>query len=146
MKVIWLQDVKKQGKKDEIINVSDGYAKNFLIKNKLAIPATDDAKKTLNRELKAKEQLEDEYVIKCNELKEKLVKENIEFNVKTGKEDRVFGSISAKQIHEKLQKLGYNVDKKTIHINTPIDSLGTHLVEVELHKKVKFNIKVTLKK
>ena len=73
-------------------------------------------------------------------------KENIEFKVKTGKEDRVFGNISAKQIHEELNKKGYKIDKKCIHVTNPIDSLGTHLIEIELHKLVKFNIKITLKK
>jgi large subunit ribosomal protein L9 len=135
MKVILLQDVKKQGKKDEIINVSDGYAKNFLIKNGLAIPATPDAKKSLNRELNIKDQQEQEYILKCEEIKKQMIKENLEFVVKTGKEDRVFGNISAKQIHDKLLKMGYSIEKKDIHIDHPLDSLGTHLVEIELHKK-----------
>ncbi len=146
MKVILLQDVKKQGKKDQIINVSDGYANNFLIKNKLAVPATPDAKKTLNHDLALKETEEENFISECNQLKEKLIKENFEFKVKTGKEDRVFGNISAKQIHEEISKKGYKIDKKCIHVTNPIDSLGTHMVEVELHKKVKFNIKITLKK
>ena len=146
MKVILLQDVKKQGKKDEIINVSDGYANNFLIKNKLAVPATPDAKKTLNHDLANKEAEEEKYINECNILKDKMINQNIEFKVKTGKEDRVFDNISAKQINEELNKKGYKIDKKCIHIMNPIDSLGTHLVEIELHKKVKFNIKITLKK
>ena len=146
MKVILLQDVKKQGKKDEIINVSDGYANNFLIKNKLAVPATPDDKKTLNHDLANKEAEEEKYINECNILKDKMINQNIEFKVKTGKEDRVFGNISAKQINEELNKKGYKIDKKCIHIMNPIDSLGTHLVEIELHKKVKFNIKITLKK
>ncbi len=146
MKVILLQDVKKQGKKDEIINVSDGYANNFLIKNKLAVPATPDAKKTLNHDLANKEAEEEKYINECNILKDKMINQNIEFKVKTGKEDRVFGNISAKQINEELNKKGYKIDKKCIHIMNSIDSLGTHLVEIELHKKVKFNIKITLKK
>ena len=146
MKVILLQDVKKQGKKDQIIDVSDGYANNFLIKNKLAIPATPDAKKSLNHDLATKEAEEEKYIKECNQLKDKMDKENIEFKVKTGKEDRVFGNISAKQIHEELNKKGYKIDKKCIHVTNPIDSLGTHLIEIELHKLVKFNIKITLKK
>ena len=146
MKVILLQDVKKQGKKDDIIDVSDGYANNFLIKNKLAVPASTKAKEILQEEKDTRAKQEEEYINECNKLKDKLLKEKIEFTVKTGKEDKVFGNISVKQIHSKLQELGYNIDKKCIHITYPISSLGTTQVEIELHKKVKFNINVTLKK
>jgi large subunit ribosomal protein L9 len=146
MKVIFLQDVKKQGKKDEIINVSDGYAKNFLIKNNLAVPATEGAKKILSKELKTKEEQEQALIKECEALKDVLIKENLIFKVKTGKEDRVFGNVSIKQIYEELTKKGYKFNKKVIHLDHPVDALGTHLVEIELHKQVKFNIKVTLVK
>ena len=145
MKVILLVDVKKQGKKDEIINVSDGYAKNFLIKNNLAIPATTGAKKILNHELDNKAKEEENYIAECNNIKDKLINEELTFTVKTGKNDKVFGNISAKQIHDELVKKGYKIDKKCIHLLNPIASLGTHLVEIELHKKVKFNIKVLIR-
>ena len=146
MKVILLQDVKKQGKKDDIIDVSDGYANNYLIKNKLAVPASSKAKEILKEQQDERSKKEEEYINECNILKNKLIKEKVEFVVKTGKEDKVFGNVSIKQIHSKLQELGYNIDKKCIHILTPICSLGTTQVEIELHKKVKFNINVVLKK
>lgn len=146
MKVILLQDVKKQGKKDEIINVSDGYANNFLIKNGLAVPVTEGSKKVLNAELAERKRKEDELVRELEEIANQLKTKEITFQVKTGTEDRVFGNISSKQISESLKKMGYSIDKKCIKIEFPISSLGTHLVKIELHKKVKFELRVTLKK
>ena len=145
MKVILIEDVKKQGKKGEIINVKDGYG-NFLINNHQAVLLTDTG---LNRLSKEKEQaaLEEDLAIKeANTIKEKLSKEKISFTVKTGAGDRVFGSISSKQIAEELKKKGYAIDKKQIHLDIPISSLGYFDVEVILHKKVKGVIKVEVKK
>lgn len=146
MKVILLQDVKKQGKKDEIINVSDGYANNYLIKNGLAVPVTQKSKNILDQELKEREEKEQELINSYQKIAESLKQKVIEFQVKTGKNDKVFGNISSKQISESLKKMGYNIDKKCIKIENPLDSLGTHIINIELHKKVKFDLKVTLKK
>lgn len=146
MKVILLQDVKKQGKKDEIINVSDGYARNFLIKNGLAVEATTTSKNRLDKELAIKKKAEDENIKNCQEIAEKLKNIEITIKVKTGEQDKVFGTVSSKQICEELKKKGFDIDKKKICINYPIDTLGTHTVKIQLHKKVEGAIKVTLKK
>ena len=146
MKVILLQDVKKQGKKDEIINVSDGYANNFLIKNGLAVAYTETSKNVLDKQIQKRNDDEDKLVASLNEIKKKLENKNLEFKVKTGKEDQVFGSISTKQISDKIKELGFDIDKKKISSKTNIDTLGTHIVDIELHKKVKFTINVILKK
>lgn len=146
MKVILLQDVKKQGKKDQIINVSDGYAQNFLIKNGLAVPATDTSKKRLEKELDIRKQEEDANIAKCREIAETLKKMELVIKVKTGEQDKVFGTVSSKQINEELKKKGIDIDKKKILIDSPLDSLGTHNVKIQLHKKVEGEIKVTLKK
>ena len=142
MKVILLQDVKKQGKKDDIIDVSDGYANNFLIKNKLAVPASTKAKEILKDEQDDRMRKEEEFIAECNSLKNKIIKEKIEFTVKTGVQDKVFGSISVKQIKEALEKKSYKIEKSMIKISTPISSLGFHNVEIELYSDVYATIKV----
>ena len=146
MKVILLKDVKKQGKKDDIIDVSDGYAQNYLIKNNLAVPVSKTSTNILNKELKTRQEEEDKFIKECEEIKKALEDKELIFQVKTGKEDKVFGNISTKQISEKLKELGFKIDKKQINIVTPIDSIGTHNVEIKLHKKVIFNVKIVLKK
>ena len=146
MKVILLQDVKKQGKKDQIIDVSDGYARNFLIKNGLAVAATSTSKKILEKELDKRKAEEDAYIEECKKIVEKLKTTEIVIKVKTGEQDKVFGTVSSKQISEELKKLGIEIDKKKINIDYPIDTLGTHNVKVKLHKKVEGEIKVVLKK
>lgn len=146
MKVILLKDVKKQGKKDDIIEVSDGYGLNYLIKNGLAVAATKTSTKILSQELDLRKQEEEKLVEEMQAMRDKIIRENITFKVKTGAMDKVFGNISSKQIAEYLNKMGYKVDKKQIQIDSPLDTLGTHNVTVELHKKVRFNIRVNLVK
>lgn len=146
MKVILISDVKGKGKKDEIIDVSDGYATNYLIKNKLAVPYTKGSKNVLDNEINKRNEEEEKLVSELNEIKKKLEGEELVFKVNTGAMDKVFGNISSKQIHEELKKMGFNIDKKCIKINGNIDTLGVHNVLIELHKKVKFEIKVVLVK
>lgn len=145
MKVILLTDVKKQGKKGDIINVADGYA-NFLIKNKEAVPATQTGVDRLNKENADKKAALDKLIEECKKLKVKLEKEDIKFKVKTGTQDRVFGSISAKQIATELDKLGYNIDKKQIKATTTLSTLGYHTVDIELHKSVVAKVRIELVK
>lgn len=146
MKVIFIKDVKGQGKKDEIKDVKDGYAMNFLIKNKYAVAYTEGSNKRLNNEIEERKIQNENDIKEASRLKEKLKKEKITFKVKTGKEDRVFGSISTKQIKEELDKLGYKIDKKKILIDTPVASIGHHFVKIELHKEVIAELEVILNK
>lgn len=143
MKIILLKDIKKQGKKGEIIEVKEGYG-NFLIKNKEAVLATPTGVNRLNEEKKQKQQNEENLIKECEKLKTQLEKLTLTFKVKTGAQDKVFGSISPKQIEEQLKK--YNINKKQIKINTPLSSLGYHNVEIELHKKIIANLKIQLVK
>lgn len=146
MKIILLKDVKGKGKKDDIIEVSDGYGNNYLIKNKLGVLYTSGSKKVLDKELDIRQKEEDSLVCELNEIKKKLENKDVTFKVKTGKEDKVFGNVSTKQISDELKKLGFNIDKKCIKTNSNIDTLGVHKVMVELHKKVSFFINVILVK
>ena len=146
MKVILIKDVKGQGKKDDIIDVSNGYATNFLIKNKLAVMYTDKSKQILDEQIKERQDNENALVESLNKIKEKLNDKKIEFKVKTGAGDKVFGTISPKQISEKLSEMGYKIDKKCIFIDGNLDSLGNHIVKVKLHKKVEFNLNINLVK
>lgn len=146
MKVIMLEDVRKVGKKDEIVSVSDGYANNYLIKNKLAVPYTKRSKEVLDRELDAKQKEEDKRVEEYLKIKKELENKTINFQVKTGAQDKVFGKISTKQIAEELRKMGYQIDKKNIKLDYDLASLGISEVEINLHKKVSFKIKVNLSK
>ena len=145
MKIILLKDVKKQGKSGDILEVKDGYG-NFLISKGDAVVATKVSVNILDKENKEREANELLNIKKCEELKKKLEKESISFKVKTGAQDKVFGSISSKQIVDELKKLGFDINKTQIKLDTPLSSLGTHIVHVELHKKVIADIKVKLEK
>lgn len=135
MKVIFIKDLKKQGKVNEIKEVSDGYAINFLIKNGYAVKYTKTSSDRLDKDLENIRLKEDKDVKEANKVKKKLEKEKLIFVVKCNN-GKVFGSVSSKQIAEELNSKGYNIDKKKIRIDSPISSLGHHLVKIELHKKV----------
>ncbi|MCI8548089.1 MAG: 50S ribosomal protein L9 [Bacilli bacterium] len=142
MRVIFIKDLKKQGRKGEIKEVKDGYAENYLIKNNYAIKATDDNLRKLEQENKFEEKQKNKEKEKAKELKIQLEKETIDFKVNTGEGDKVFGSISVKQIKESLTKKGYKVDKKQIEINNPISSLGFHYVDINLFEDIKAKLKI----
>lgn len=145
MKVILLKDVKGQGKQDDILEVSDGYANNFLIKNKLAVPYSKKSKEVLDNELETRKIAEEELIASCEALAKKLKEKELVFKLKAGNDGKTFGSVSTKQIHEELKRLGFQVDKKAIHLSYLLDTLGVHKVEIELHKKVKFEINIHIK-
>jgi len=146
MKVIFTKDLKGQGKKDEIKEVKDGYAQNFLIKKGYAVAYTQRSREILDTSLENRRLKEQEDIKNCNKIKTELEKIILKFKVKTGKEDRVFGSVTSKQISEELSKKGYSIDRKKINLEEALASVGFHNVKVVLHPKVISNLKVELVK
>ena len=146
MKVIYTKDLRGQGKKGDIKEVKDGYAKNFLIKNNYAVQLTESSLSKYNRECEEQRQNDAKSREEATKMKEKLEKIELDFTVKTGKDDRVFGSISPKQIKDELENKGYNVDKKQIEFDHTISSLGYHDVKINLYKDIFAKIKVKLQK
>lgn len=146
MKVIFLKDLKNQGKKDEIKEVKDGYAQNFLIAKGYAVKLTEETKNDLDRKLAKNKALDEENRKNAQQVKAKLEKEVISFKVKAGKDDKVFGSISAKQIKEELAKKGYTIDKKQILLEENLTTLGYHDVKINLYKDIMAKVKVSMNK
>lgn len=146
MKVIFIKDLRGQGKRGEIKEVKDGYAKNFLIKNGYASQLTDSSLGKYNRECEQQKEQDEKMRSEAKSLKEKLEKEELIFVVKTGKGDQVFGSISSKQIKEELDKKGYSIDRKQVVFDHTVSSLGYHDVKIELYKDIFATIKVKLQK
>ena len=146
MKVILLQDVKSLGKKDAMVNVSDGYARNMLFPKKLGVEATP---KNMN-DLKLKKAHEDKVAQENLEAARAFAKEledkEVTVFIKTGDNGRVFGSISTKEIAEAAkEQLGYEIDKKKMLLDAPIKVLGVTNVPVKLHTKVTASLKVFVK-
>lgn len=146
MKVIFLKDLKGQGKKGEIKEVKDGYAQNFLIARGFAEKLTEQSLGKYNREKKQEAELDEEMRKQAEELKNKLKDVKVSFKVKTGNGDKVFGSISPKQIKDELEKQGFKIDKKQIELDHQITALGFHDVKINLYKEVYAKIKIQLEK
>lgn len=142
MEVIFIKDLKNQGKKGQIKEVKDGYAENYLIKNGYAVKKTKENLSKLNHQLAQKEKEDKQKKEAALELKGALSKVTLEFKVKTGDGDRVFGSISIKQIKDELEKKGYKIEKSQIELSNTIQSLGFHNVNLNLYPEVVAQVKV----
>ena len=143
MKVLLLKDVKNLGKKGAVCNVADGYAQNFLFKNGLAVQASDKAQEIRQAEIQKEKEEEAKRVEEANKSKVVLEALMVTFKAKAGKDGRMFGTISTKQVAEEIIKLSkVNVDKRKITSDVPISSFGVTNVNVELHKKVIAKVKV----
>ena len=143
MKVILLKDVKKLGKKDAIVNVSDGYAANYLFPNKLAVAVSDKSKEILAKQQEDARIAEENAKQAARELAKQLESVEVLFTAKVGKDGKMFGSISLKQIEEAaLSQLNIQIDKRKFIDKGPLDSLGIYRLRIELHKGVVGIVKV----
>ncbi|MGN0771572.1 MAG: 50S ribosomal protein L9 [Christensenellales bacterium] len=144
MKVLLLQDVKSQGKKGDIIEISDGYARNFVIKKGLGIEATPsiiNEKMQKDAALARKKQLELEA---AQSLAKELKDKKIVVKIKCGENGKLFGALTAKEISESLQQMGYDVDKKKIVVKETIKAVGVYNIEIKPYANVSTNILVAV--
>ena len=143
MKVILLEDVKSLGKKGQIVNVNDGYARNFILPKKLGLEANNKNLNDLKLQKQNQEKIAQENLDAAKALAEKLGAAKVELTIKTGEGGRVFGSVSSKEIAIAVkEQLGYDIDKKKIQLKDAIKGLGTHTVPVKLHPKVTAELNV----
>ena len=146
MKVIVLQDVKSLGKKGEIVNVNDGYARNFILPKKLGVEANgknlNDLKLQKNNEAKVAQ----EHLDAAKKLAEELKAGKVVLTMKVGEGGRTFGSVSSKEIAEAVKsQMNLDIDKKKIQLKEQIKTLGTHIVSVKLHPEVTAELSVSVK-
>lgn len=145
MKVILIEDVKALGKKGEIVNVSDGYARNMLFPKKLALEANAKNINDLKLQKAHEEKVAKEQLAEAKAFAEELAKAQVKVAVKVGEGGRTFGSVSSKEIAEAAKtQLGYTIDKKKIQMKDAIKAVGTTSVSIKLHPKVTAELKVVV--
>ncbi len=144
MKVIFLKDVKGQGKKGEIKNVSEGYARNFLLPQGLASSASEGNVKQIEQQKKAELKKKDLEKEAAEAQAKKIAEMTIEIKAKSGEGGRLFGSITSKQIAEELAKKKIKIDKRKIQLDDPIRTLGVTVVPIKLHPEVKAELRVNV--
>ena len=145
MKVILKQDVKGTGKKGEILDVSDGFAKNFLLKKNLAEVASSTAVNVLNMQKEAEARRRAEEIAAIRENAKKMDKATVTVPIRCGENGKVFGSVTSKEIAARLAESGYEVDKKKILLKEPIKQAGEYNVEIRFMEGVSCKITVIVK-
>ncbi|MDY3006401.1 50S ribosomal protein L9 [Anaerococcus sp. AGMB00486] len=142
MKIILTEDVKKIGKKGEVVNVKQGYFRNYILPNNLGIEANKENLAKLREHQAEIKKQEDENIAKAKENKEKIENTEITIKVRAGEEGKLFGSITSKDIMEALNKKNIEVDKKKIDKTDKIDSLGEYTVDIKLYQQISASLKV----
>lgn len=143
MKIVLLEDVKALGKKGEVVEVSDGYARNFIIPKKKGVEANQGNLNTLKLQKANEEKVAKERLDAAKELGDKINRSSVSVTIKGGKDGRTFGSVSSKEIEEAIRtQLQLDIDKKKLVIDEPIKTFGVHEVKVKLHKDVTATLRV----
>lgn len=143
MEVILLQDVKGVGKKNQTVNVNDGYANNFLFPRKLAVKVSKTSVKILANQQENARIMEEKAQADARQLAKDLENMEVSFKVKVGKEGKTFGSVSLKQVEDEFKnKYNVNIDKRKFVDKGPLDTLGYYSLKIELHKGIFGVVKV----
>ena len=146
MEIILLEDVKSLGKKGDMVNVSEGYARNFLLKKKMGVEATAKNKNDLKLQKQHEEKVAKEKLEETKAFAEELKEKSITVSIKTGSGGRSFGSVSTKELAAAAkEQLGYDLDKKKMVLDVPIKSPGIFTMPIKLHPKVTGELKVIVK-
>lgn len=145
MQVILLEDVKALGKKGQIVNVNDGYARNFILPKKLGVEANGKNMNDLKLQKANEEKVKKEQLEQAKEFAKQVEATTVNVTIKSGEGGKTFGSVSTKEIVAAAEKIGLKLDKKKMMLDEPIRSLGSHIIQVKLHKDViaKLTVKVT---
>ncbi len=146
MEVILREDIEKLGTRGQVVKVADGFARNFLLPRRLAVPATEANRKIVEQERQAALRREAKEKAAAEELAKMLAGVTLTTAQKAGEADQLFGSVTAKDIAEMLEKQGYTIDRKKIVLDHPIKTLGEHKVMVKLHREVSVEIPVVVNK
>jgi large subunit ribosomal protein L9 len=146
MKVILIQDVEKLGNRGKVVEVKEGFARNFLIPKKLALVATPSNIKVYEAEKVRFEKLDMQKVEDAKTLAGKIESLSLSIARKCGEEDKLFGSVTSADIQEALEAQGVVLDKRDIHLEEPLKSLGVHSIPYKIHKDVTCSIKVSIVK
>tara|TARA_B100000700_G_C14515575_1_gene610672 strand:- start:134 stop:580 length:447 start_codon:yes stop_codon:yes gene_type:complete len=142
MKILLSQDVDSLGKMGDVVNVKDGFARNYLIPQKKAIQATEQNILSIQAAAEKKKEAEAKKRADLNALAERLNKLTIKFTLKAGEDDKLFGSVTAQMIVDAVNSKGYQLDKKEIELSDPIKNVGNHFVNVKLGQEEESRIKI----
>jgi large subunit ribosomal protein L9 len=146
MEIILREDIEKLGQRGQVVDVAAGYARNFLLPKRLAVAATESNKKIVEQERQSALRRDAKEVAGAQELAKMMANVNVTISQKAGDNDQLFGSVTAKDIADSLERQGYNIDRRKVQLDEPIKTLGEHRATVRLHRDVTVEIPVHVTK